>query len=95
MCLAVPSKIVQIQDTTAIVDITGVKREVSLLLMPEEVSVGDYVLVHTGFAISKIDEQSALESIRLLREYIELMDKEAEAMPADANEFTKPAYEET
>ena len=67
MCLAIPSKIVSIQDQMATIDVDGVRRQASLMLL-EDAQVGDYVIVHAGFAIQKIDEATALESIRLLRE---------------------------
>jgi len=51
----------------AVIDADGVQREASLLLL-EDARVGDYVIVHAGFAIQKIDEQTAQESLRLLRE---------------------------
>jgi hydrogenase nickel incorporation protein HypA/HybF len=58
MCLAVPSKIVTIDNLIATIDVYGARREVSLMLLPEEARVGDYVLVHAGFAIQKIDKES-------------------------------------
>lgn len=58
MCLAIPSKIVTIADQVATIDAFGARREVSLLLLPEEAAIGDYVLVHAGFAIQKIDRES-------------------------------------
>lgn len=60
MCLAVPGRIIEIEGKTAIVDFGGVKREVRLDLLPD-VAVGDYVIVHTGFAIERLDEERALE----------------------------------
>ncbi|AFL94693.1 hydrogenase expression/formation protein HypC [Thermococcus cleftensis] len=60
MCLAVPGKVVEIQGKTAVVDFGGVRREVRLDLLPE-VGIGDYVIVHTGFAIERLDEERALE----------------------------------
>lgn len=74
MCLAVPSKIISIDNILATVDIMGARRDVSIILVPEEVAVGDYVLVHAGFAIKKIDEEAAQESIKLIREYEAMMD---------------------
>jgi len=71
MCLAIPSEIVEIRDQTAIIDLAGVRREVSLLLLPEEASVGEYVLVHAGFAIQKIDKEAAEETLQLLEEIAE------------------------
>ncbi|MBI5580195.1 MAG: HypC/HybG/HupF family hydrogenase formation chaperone [Deltaproteobacteria bacterium] len=73
MCLAIPSKITKIENNMAVIDVDGVKREASLLLI-EDAQVGDYVIVHAGFAISKIDEQGALETLALLREAAALMD---------------------
>ena len=67
MCLAIPSKIVKIENNIAIIDVDGVKREASLQLL-EDPKVGDYVIVHAGFAIHTIDETDAMESLKLLRE---------------------------
>ncbi|PIP36741.1 MAG: HypC/HybG/HupF family hydrogenase formation chaperone [Desulfobacterales bacterium CG07_land_8_20_14_0_80_52_14] len=67
MCLAIPSKIVSIEHEMAVLDVDGVKRKASLLLL-EDACVGDYVIVHAGFAIQKIDEQAARETVELLRE---------------------------
>ncbi|WP_148882653.1 HypC/HybG/HupF family hydrogenase formation chaperone [Thermococcus aciditolerans] len=60
MCLAIPGRIIKVDGKTAVVDFGGVKREVRLDLLPE-VGVGDYVIVHTGFAIERLDEERALE----------------------------------
>ncbi len=67
MCLAIPAKITAVEGLDATVDIGGVSRHISLALTPEA-GVGDYVLIHTGFAINVIDEQEANETIRLLEE---------------------------
>ena len=67
MCLAIPSRITKIDNDMAVIDVDGVQREASLLLI-EDARVGDYVIVHAGFAIRKIDEDEAAESLRLLRE---------------------------
>ncbi len=65
MCLAYPYKIVEIKNEwTAIAETQGVKTEVSLHLLPEPVKVGDWVLVHVGFAIRKINEEDAQENLR-------------------------------
>ena len=72
MCLAIPSKIVKIENNMATIDVDGVKREASLLLV-ENPEVGEYVIVHAGFAISKINEEDALESLKLMREAVSLM----------------------
>lgn len=66
MCLAIPSKIVSIDNEMATIDVDGVQRQASLLLL-EDAAVGDYVIVHAGFAIQKLDEAAALESLALLR----------------------------
>jgi hydrogenase expression/formation protein HypC len=68
MCIAIPSKVVAIKDKMAIIDVSGVRRDVSLLLLPEEACVGDYVLVHAGFAIQKIDREAAEEALKLIEE---------------------------
>ena len=76
MCLSIPSKIVVIdEDNVATVDTMGVKRQVSLDLMPDEVAVGDYILIHVGFAMSKIDEEEALQSLEAYQEILEMMDE--------------------
>ncbi len=76
MCLSVPSKVVEVrEDNTAVVEAFGVKRVVSLDLLQEEVSVGDWVLVHVGFAIQKLQEEYALESLRLFEELLEEEDE--------------------
>jgi hydrogenase expression/formation protein HypC len=74
MCLAIPSKVVEIKDGLGTIDVDGVIRKVSLLLL-EDVSVGDYVIVHAGFAIHKIDETAARESLQILREALALTEK--------------------
>ncbi|MBU1207845.1 MAG: HypC/HybG/HupF family hydrogenase formation chaperone [Proteobacteria bacterium] len=72
MCLAIPSEIVEIKDQMATIDISGVRRDVSLLLLPEQAMVGDYVLVHAGFAIHKIDREAAEEALKLIEEMAQL-----------------------
>ncbi len=73
MCLAIPSKITHIENEMAIIDVDGVKRSASLMLL-EDSAVGDYVIVHAGFAIKKLDEESAMETIRLLKEAAAFVD---------------------
>ena len=72
MCLAIPGKIVEIVDEEnriARVEVGGVKRNINIGMLDEgEVTVGDYVLIHVGFAMSKVDEKEAEETLRLLRE---------------------------
>ena len=67
MCLAIPSKIIKIENHLGVIDVEGVTRETNLILI-EDAKVGDYVIVHAGFAIRKIDETEALESLNILRE---------------------------
>ena len=73
MCLAIPSKITQIENNMATIDVDGVKRKASLLLL-ENAGIGDYVIVHAGFAIHKIDETVALETLKLLKEAVALVE---------------------
>lgn len=68
MCIAIPSKVVAIQGKMATIDVSGVRRDVSLLLLPEEAAVGDYVLVHAGFAIQRIDRAAAEDALKLITE---------------------------
>ncbi len=68
MCLGVPMKIVSKDGDTVIAEVDGVRREASTALLGEEVQVGDYVIVHAGFAISRLDEEYAEETLRLMRE---------------------------
>ncbi|GAA9337901.1 HypC/HybG/HupF family hydrogenase formation chaperone [Helicobacter pylori] len=75
MCLAIPSKVIAIKDNVAILETLGVQREASLDLMSESVKVGDYVLLHIGYVMSKIDEKEALESIELYQEMIAKMNE--------------------
>lgn len=74
MCLAIPSRITKIESNMATIDVDGVQREASLLLL-EDPKVGDFVIVHAGFAIQKIDESAAQETLSLLREAADLVDK--------------------
>ncbi|RLG65980.1 HypC/HybG/HupF family hydrogenase formation chaperone, partial [archaeon] len=69
MCLAIPGKVIEIleNEKIAIVDFMGLKKKVDVSLV-EDVKVGDYVLVHVGYAIEKIDEKAALETLKLWRE---------------------------
>jgi hydrogenase expression/formation protein HypC len=72
VCLAIPSKIIQVEDNIATIDVDGVRRSASVLLL-DDVKVGDYVIVHAGFAIHRIDEESAMESLKMLREAASLV----------------------
>lgn len=70
MCLAIPGKIVEfvdIENQIAKVEVGGVKRNVNIGML-DDTRIGDYVLIHVGFAMSKIDEKEAEETLRLLQE---------------------------
>lgn len=74
MCLAIPAKVAKLEEgNLATVDILGVSREISVDLTPQA-QVGDYVLVHAGFAIEVVDEQFAQETIELIKQFPELAD---------------------
>ena len=67
MCLAVPAKVITIEGDTAIVDVAGIQREANVMMTPE-VKVGDYIIMHAGFAIQILDTHEAEETLRLLDE---------------------------
>lgn len=75
MCIAIPSKIVKIENNIGTIDVDGVQRQASLLLL-EDPKVGEYVIVHAGFAIKKIDEEAAMETLMVLREALAFAEKE-------------------
>lgn len=107
MCLGIPGKIQSIRDDVGlamgVVDFGGVRRDVCLEYVADEVSVGDYVIVHVGFAISKVDEEEARRTFDLLREmsqldelawlteYAERDAKETEATETGADPAEEPA----
>ncbi len=79
MCLSIPSKVTKIdkENNIATVDTMGVSRDASLDLMEEgDVKIGDYVLLHIGFIMNKIDEEDAMASLETYQEILEMMDKE-------------------
>ncbi len=97
MCLGIPGRIVEIRDLSehrAFVDVEGVRREVNIGLLVgteggmavDSIGVGDWVLVHVGFAMAKIDEEEAQHTLDLVRQFDELFDDElaqfAESDPA-------------
>jgi hydrogenase expression/formation protein HypC len=67
MCLAIPALIKEIDGTTARADVGGAIREICLDIIDRPAEVGDYVLVHAGFAIHKLEEKEALETLELMR----------------------------
>ncbi|MBP6497183.1 MAG: HypC/HybG/HupF family hydrogenase formation chaperone [Campylobacteraceae bacterium] len=74
MCLSIPSKVVEIdKDNMAIVDTMGVRRQVTLDLINEKVEIGDYVLIHVGFALNKISQEEAQLSLDAYTEIAALM----------------------
>ncbi len=79
MCLSIPSKVVEISDdkTVCSVDTMGVQRDASLLMMQDsDIKIGDFVLLHIGFVMEKINEKEALASIETYKEILEAMDEE-------------------
>jgi len=74
MCLSIPSKVIEIDENNyATVDTMGVKRKVTLDLIAEKVNIGDYVLIHVGFAMNKISKEHAEDSIAAYNEIAEAM----------------------
>ena len=79
MCLSIPSKVVKISDdkTMCTVDTMGVQRDANLMMMGDgDVNIGDYVLLHIGFVMNKIDETEAIASIDTYKEILTHMDEE-------------------
>jgi hydrogenase expression/formation protein HypC len=75
MCLSIPSKVIAIDENNmATVDTMGVRRQVTLDLMSEPVVVGEYLLIHVGFAMNKIDVEDAEVSLRIFAEIVEAME---------------------
>ena len=75
MCLSIPSKVIEVdENNVATVETLGVTRKVSLDLISEEVKVDEYVLIHVGYAMQKIDTQFALESLEVYQKIAEDMD---------------------
>ena len=79
MCLSIPSKVVKISEdeTMCTVDTMGVQRDANLMMMGDgDISIGDYVLLHIGFVMNKIDDEEALASIATYKEILDLLDEE-------------------
>ncbi len=76
MCLAIPGEVMRIEDGVATVRMGDSLRKASLLLLSEEPKLGDYVIVHAGFALHVVDPAEADESLRLLRELAAFADEE-------------------
>lgn len=75
MCIAIPARIVSVDNQMAVIEVDGVRRDASLHLVPEA-SVDDFVIVHAGFAIQIVDEEMARETLALLREATAFLDQD-------------------
>jgi len=73
MCLGIPSKIISIEDSRATIDVYGAQRDISLMLLEDQVKVGDYVIVHAGFAIQKLQEDVAKETLGYFDQYLKAL----------------------
>ena len=73
MCLALPCRIVAIDGDTATIDVSGMKKDISLALM-DDAAVGDYVIVHVGYALNKLDPDEAEKTLKLFAELGQLPD---------------------
>lgn len=93
MCLGIPGKVIEIYESAGVrmgkVDFDGIVKEVCLAYIPE-LQVGDYTIVHVGFAITQLDEESALESLKLFRE-LGAFEEELAAEQAPASSSGAPA----
>lgn len=67
MCLAIPLRVVRIKDRAVVAEVGGIEREVNIMLL-DKIEIGDYILVHAGFAIQKIDPAEAKKTLELIRE---------------------------
>lgn len=83
MCLAVPSKIIEIEGSMATVDVMGLRKQISIVLLPEEPKVGDYVLVHAGFAINKMEPEEAKEALKLYEKILKEMEEQEKNWQTD------------
>jgi len=72
MCLGIPGRIIETDGLTATVDVGGSRKQASLMLL-ENTAMGDYVIVHAGFAIEKVDEEEALKTLEMIDELIRAM----------------------
>lgn len=72
MCLAIPTQIIKILDNQmALTSLSGVEKEVSLALLTEIVAIGDYIIVHAGYALSKLDEEDAKKTLAYFEELLD------------------------
>lgn len=88
MCVGIPARVVALESSgphTATVDVEGVQRDVNTLMVEDEgLAVGDWVLLHVGFAMSKIDADEAAETLAFMRELGSVYDDEVEAFGTEA-----------
>jgi hydrogenase expression/formation protein HypC len=82
MCYAIPAKIIELHQDTAKVDYGGVIKTVNICLL-ESLKIGDYILIHAGFAIEKVEKKSAEETLDMIREMMKL----SENKPTDSSSF--------
>lgn len=68
MCVGVPMQVISKDGDDIVAEVDGVRRSASLMMLGDEVNVGDYLIIHAGFAISKLDEEEARETIRMMKE---------------------------
>jgi hydrogenase expression/formation protein HypC len=93
MCLAIPLRLVSVNGNDAVGEVGGIQREVSIMMTPD-VKVGDYVIVHAGFAIQVLDQKEAEENLELLRQIgntAEAMQEEARGRSAETRGHGDPA----
>ena len=87
MCLAIPSRVVSTDGITAVVDVCGARRQASLMLLPEEVAPGDFVLVHAGFAMQTVDRETAEESLKFFTRLVQAAEAAGEHPEEVPDEF--------
>jgi hydrogenase expression/formation protein HypC len=73
MCLAIPAKICQLLDEQqAVVDVGGIEKHISIALIDDPLTVGDYVIIHVGYALTRLDEKEAMQTLQLMQAMSEL-----------------------
>ncbi len=82
MCLAIPMKLIKRDEFEGTVELDGIRRSISMMLLPEA-EVGDHVLVHAGYAIGTVNEEEAAKTLELLREYADAMEDLGAPRPED------------
>ena len=73
MCLAIPMRLIERDEFQGVVELDGIRREISMMLLPEA-EVGQHVLIHAGYAIGSVNEEEAAKTLELLREYADAME---------------------